>query len=137
MVLRCPPRSAAYGYLNRQVYLVKSSGQFLTNRNSSTNKFALNWLAAPRCNDNIIIGVHQRGAETFLSLDTYLSPRWGLVTNTSCWGGGGQRALPEISQITGPISKFQTPFDSPVHELPLQDQKFDPEVTDDVTGQVK
>ena len=52
-------------------------------------------------------------------------------------GGGGQRAPPEISQTTGPISKFQTPFDSPVRELPVQGQKFDPEVTDDVTGQVK
>ena len=41
------------------------------------------------------------------------------------------------SQTTGPISKFQTPFDSPVRELPVQGQKFDPEVTDDVTGQVK
>ena len=29
------------------------------------------------------------------------------------------------------------PFDSPVLELPVQGQKFDPEVTDDVTGQVK
>ena len=34
-------------------------------------------------------------------------------------------------------SKFQTPFDCPVRELPVQGQKFDPEVTDDVTGQVK
>ena len=55
----------------------------------------------------------------------------------SCWGGGAQRAPPEISQTTGPISKFQTPFDSPVRELPVQGQIFDPEVTDDVTGQVK
>ena len=70
---------------------------------------------------------------------TYPSPRWGLDSNTSCWGGGGggQRPPPEISQTTGPISKFQTPFDSPVRELPVQGQKFDPEVTDDVTGQVK
>ena len=51
--------------------------------------------------------------------------------------GGGQRAPPEISQNTGPISKFQTPFYSPVRELPVQSQKFDLEVTDDVTGQVK
>ena len=65
------------------------------------------------------------------------SPRWGLVSNTSCWGGGGGEGPPEISQTTGPISKFQTPFDSPVRELPVQGQKFDPEVTDDVTGQVK
>ena len=52
-------------------------------------------------------------------------------------GGGGAKGPPEISQITGPISKFQTPFDSPVRELPVQGQTFDPEVTDDVTGQVK
>ena len=57
-----------------------------------------------------------------------------LVTRPA---GGAQRAPPEISQTTGPISKFQTPFDSPVRELPVQGQKFDPEVTDDVTGQVK
>ena len=52
-------------------------------------------------------------------------------------GGGPKGPPPEISQTTGPISKFQTPFDSPVRELPVQGQKFDPEVTDDVTGQVK
>ena len=52
-------------------------------------------------------------------------------------GGGGQRAPSEISQTTGAISKFQTPFDSPVRELPLQGKKIDPEVNDDVTGQVK
>ena len=50
---------------------------------------------------------------------------------------GGKAPPPEISQTTGPISKFQTPFDSPVRELPVQGQQFDPEVTDDVTGQVK
>ena len=57
----------------------------------------------------------------------------------SCWvgGGGGAKGPPEISQTAGPISKFQTPFDSPVRELPVQGQKLDPEVTDDVTGQVK
>ena len=58
-----------------------------------------------------------------------------LVTRPA--GGGGAKAPPEISQTTGPISKFETPFDSPVRELPVQGQKFDPEVTDDVTGQVK
>ena len=54
-------------------------------------------------------------------------------------GGGGPKGPPppEISQTTGPISKFQTPFDSPVRELPVEGQTFDPEVTDDVTGQVK
>ena len=52
-------------------------------------------------------------------------------------GGGGKGPPPEISQTTGLISKFQTPFDSPVRELPVQGKNFDPEVTDDVTGQVK
>ena len=52
-------------------------------------------------------------------------------------GGGGAKGPPEISQTTGPISEFQTPFDCPVRKLPVQGQKFDPEVTDDVTGQVK
>ena len=59
-----------------------------------------------------------------------------LVTRPA-GGGGGQRAPPEISQTTGLISKFQTPFDSPVRELPVQGKKFDPQVADDVTGQVK
>ena len=58
-----------------------------------------------------------------------------LVTRPA--GGGPKGPPPEISQTTGPISKFQTPFDSPVRELPVQCQIFDPEVTDDVTGQVK
>ena len=49
----------------------------------------------------------------------------------------GPKGPPEISRTTGPISKFQTPFDSPGRELPVQCQKFDPDVTDDVTGQVK
>ena len=66
-----------------------------------------------------------------------LNPRpagvW-LVTRPA--GGGGGKG-PEISQTAGPISKFQTPFDSPVRELPVQGKKFDPEVTDDVTSQVK
>ena len=69
----------------------------------------------------------------------FLNPRpagvW-LVTRPA-GGGGGPKGPPEISQTTGPISKFQTPFDSPVRKLPVQGQIFDPEVTDDVTGQVK
>ena len=62
-----------------------------------------------------------------------------LVTRPAGGGGGGgpKGPPPEISQTTGPISKFQTPFDIPVRELPVQGKKFDPEVTDDVTGQVK
>ena len=70
---------------------------------------------------------------------TGINPRpagvW-LVTRPA-GGGGAKGPPPEISQTTGPISKFQTPFDSPVRELPVQGQIFDPEVTDDVTGQVK
>ena len=58
-----------------------------------------------------------------------------LITRPA--GGGGPKGPPEIFQTTGPISKFQTPFDSPVRELPVQGQTFDPEVTDDVTGRVK
>ena len=60
-----------------------------------------------------------------------------LVTRPAGGGGAKGPPPPEISQTTGPISKFQTPFDSPVRELPVQDKKVDPEVTDDVTGQVK
>ena len=51
-----------------------------------------------------------------ISVCMTLNPRpagvW-LVTRPA-GGGGAQRAPPEISQTTGPISKFQTPFDSPV-----------------------
>ena len=67
-----------------------------------------------------------------------LNPRpagvW-LVTRPA--GGGGAKGPPEISQTTGPISKLQTPFDIPVREIPVEGQNFDPEVTDDFTGQVK
>ena len=66
-----------------------------------------------------------------------LSPRPAGVWLVTRPAGGGAKAPPEISQTTGPISKFQTPFDSPVRERPVQGQKFDPEVTDDVTCQVK
>ena len=70
----------------------------------------------------------------------YVNPRpagvW-LVTRPAGGGGGPKAPPPEISQTTRPISKFQTPFDSPVRELPVQGQKFDSDVTDDATGQVK
>ena len=42
-----------------------------------------------------------------------------------------------ISQTTGPMSKIQTPFDSPVRELSKHGVKLELEVTDDVTGQAK
>ena len=42
-----------------------------------------------------------------------------------------------IPQTAEPISKSQTPFDSPICELSKHGLKFDLEVTDDVTGQVK
>ena len=63
-----------------------------------------------------------------------IPPTAGVLLVTRPAGGGGQRPPPST---TGPISKFQTPFDSPVRELPVQGRKFDLEVTDDVTGQVK
>ena len=75
--------------------------------------------------------------------ETRFEYQWCCVRPAGVWlvtrpaGGGGGKGPPEISQTTGPISKFQAPFDSPVRELPVQGQKFDPEVTDDVTGQVK
>ena len=40
-----------------------------------------------------------------------------------------------ISKTTGPITKIQTPFDSPVRELSKHGVKFDLDVTDDATGQ--
>ena len=52
-------------------------------------------------------------------------------------GGGGVSASPVISQTAGPISKIQTPFDSPVRELFKYGMEFDLEVIDDVTGHVK
>ena len=53
-------------------------------------------------------------------------------------GGGGVSASRVVSQTIGPISKMQTiPFDSPARELSKHYLKFDLEVTDDVTGQVK
>ena len=42
-----------------------------------------------------------------------------------------------ISQTTGPIPKIQTFFDSSLRELFKHGLKFDLEVTDDVTCQVK
>ena len=42
-----------------------------------------------------------------------------------------------ISQTAGPISKIQRSFDSPARELFKHGVKFDLEVTDDVTGQIK
>ena len=50
---------------------------------------------------------------------------------------GAGVSFPVISQTTGPISKIQTPFDSPVREISKQCAKFDLKVTDDVTSQVK
>ena len=71
------------------------------------------------------------------NLKISLNPRPAGVWLITRPAGGGGKGPPEISQTTGPISKFQTPFDSPVRELLVQGQKLDPEVTDDVTGQVK
>ena len=59
---------------------------------------------------------------------------WALASHILCWGAVSP---PVISQTTGPISKIQTSFDSPVRALSKPGQKFDIDVTDDVTGQVK
>ena len=74
-----------------------------------------------------------------LNIILCINPRPAGVWLVTRPAGGGAKGPPppEISQTTGPISKFQTPFDSPVRELPVKGQKFDLEVTDDVTGQVK
>ena len=77
--------------------------------------------------------LHQQNV-TFSLVNPRPAGVW-LVTRPA--GGGPKGPPPEISQTTGLISKFQTPFDSPVRELPVKGQIFDPEVTDDVTGQVK
>ena len=61
----------------------------------------------------------------------------GSGESHSLLGRGGGAYPPVISQTTGPISKIQTPFDSTVRELSKHGVKFDLEVTDDVTGQVK
>ena len=52
-------------------------------------------------------------------------------------GGGAKGPTPEIYQTTGPISKFQTAFNSSVRDLPEQGKTNYPENTDDVTGQFK
>ena len=72
-----------------------------------------------------------------MSIIPLTSGVWLVTRPAGGGGGGGGKSPPEISQTTGPISKFQMPFDSPVRELPVQGQKFDLEVTDDVTGQDK
>ena len=95
------------------------------------------------------VGYVEKKSALCIRANISIWPMWGGIPTTfnprpaGVWlvtrpaGGGAQRAPPEISQTTGPISKFQTLFDSPVRELPVQGQIFDPEVTDDVTGQVK
>ena len=97
------------------------------------------WSNSSRCLAVISSALHMFKAFSSVRSADSFSPRpagvW-LVTRPA-GGGGAKGPRPEISQTTGPISKFQTPFDSPVRELPVQGQKFDPEVTDDVTGQVK
>ena len=51
-------------------------------------------------------------------------------------GGGAFRPPCDLPNYL-PISKFQTPFDSPVRELSKHGEKFDLEATDEVTGQIK
>ena len=52
-------------------------------------------------------------------------------------GGGGKAPPPEISQTTGPISNFKRHSIALYVNYPYKVKKFDPEVTSDVTGQVK
>ena len=40
------------------------------------------------------------------------APNWGLIHNTTDWGGGLFQAPHPISETTGPIFKIQTAFDS-------------------------
>ena len=65
-----------------------------------------------------------------------LAPRWGLARNTARWVGVDPLPL-TISKTTGPISKPRTGSDSPTSDLSDEHEKFDINVTDDVTGQVK
>ena len=79
----------------------------------------------------------------------YVSKRWhssfnprpaGVWLVTRPAGGGGAKGPWDLPN-SGPISKFQTPFDSPRRELPIaldeQGKKIYLEVTGDVTGQVE
>ena len=50
---------------------------------------------------------------------------------------GAQRSLFEISQTTGPLFKFKTPFEITVRELSEQGKKIDLDNADDVTDRVK
>ena len=84
-----------------------------------------------------IFDIRKHRFATFQDVYCHIPRPAGVWLVTRPAGGGGAKVPPEISLTTGPISKFQTPFDSAVRELPVQGQKFDPEVTDDVTGKVK
>ena len=76
--------------------------------------------------------------KTYFILHTYIRTRTRaplcLASHTFCWREGVSPCDP---QTTGPISKIQAPFDSPVPELSKHGVKFDLEVTDDVPGRVK
>ena len=63
---------------------------------------------------------------TDVEICMHVNPRPAGVWIVTRPAEGAQRPPPEISQTTGPISKFQTPFDSPVRELPVQGKKIWP-----------
>ena len=100
--------------------------------NTSTMQFQISHRKLSVALD-FIIKLHYKKRLNYLTI----APLAGVWLVTRPAGGGGGKGPPEISKTSGPISKFQTPFDSPVRELTEQCQKFDLEVTDDVTGQVK
>ena len=69
---------------------------------------------------------------------TTVNPRpAGVWLVTLPAGERGQRPLLRSPKLLDRFPNFKRPIDSPVRELPEQGQKFDLQVTDDVTGQVK
>ena len=70
----------------------------------------------------------------------FLNPRpSGTWRVTHPVGGGGGRRIDPTCDFPnkGPISKIQTPFNGPVREVSKHGEKYDLEVIDDVTAQVK
>ena len=63
-------------------------------------------------------------------------PAWVWLATRPAGGGGG-KGPPEISQTTGPISKFQSHSIALYVNYPSKVKQFEMEVTDDFTGQVK
>ena len=77
-------------------------------------------------------------AESFCRMSIWpLNPRPAGVWLVTRPAGGGAKPPPRDLPNYWTDFQIQMPFDSPVRELPVQGQKFDLEVTDDVTGQFK